>query len=73
MPCPRLHPPGLRTSVHGVIRPPGATRVRAGSPHSGLLTPCWCERYHDYIPARDVANGRTFSCGGTGCEPREET
>jgi hypothetical protein len=67
---PRKHPEGVRTSIHGIIRPPGSVRVQAGTGYGGrLLTPCWCERYHDYLPAIDIAQGRTWSCGAPNCKP----
>jgi hypothetical protein len=69
---PRIHPHGIRTSIHGIIRPPGAQRIPAGNLHTGLLVGCWCEQYHDYINPRDIANGQTWTCGAPNCKPPED-
>jgi hypothetical protein len=34
-----------------------------------LLTQCWCQTCFVEVPAGEVREGRTVSCGRSGCEP----
>jgi hypothetical protein len=61
-----IRPNGTRSVGPGLTRPPSTIRT----PKLGdLLTPCWCERYHDYLPAIDITQGRTWTCGAPNCKP----
>lgn len=52
-----------------------AARRAAFSGHDAetgdLFTACWCDSDAVLVPARDVRDGLTRSCGRIGCEPPE--
>ncbi len=44
-------------------------RHTAHIPAGSLLVACWCQQQADYLPADDIWNGTTWSCGQPHCTP----
>lgn len=59
------------TSGFTLRRVPTAHAVRA-RPSGELLVTCWCEDALVSVPALDVREGRTYSCGLRKCMPRQK-